>query len=251
MTTAQTHMFDWPGAVARNRTELLRIVAVLVFMAGLDEGGNETMPRRAWRKIVRLLRPAESAVRRLIVIAARGIVVAPPKPRPERAPTAIEVMQAKGLLTIHKVDLGLARFWRPEEAAPEKPSRLPAFALADAQRRFDTLVWDGKRPFPKGGVAPADDDEEIDAAPVSRRIEALRRALDDLDGHARRLARREARLAAWDREKDPKRKGAYPARTLRLGPPPGQSRKDVFAVDEVLRECHSLALQALRSPDTS
>jgi hypothetical protein len=32
--------------------------------------------------ILRLLRPAESAARRLIVIAARGIEVAPPKPRP-------------------------------------------------------------------------------------------------------------------------------------------------------------------------
>ena len=237
--------------VENYRLALLRTVAALFFMAGLDEGGNESMPRRAWRKILRLLRPAEAAARRLIVAAARGIAVPPPKPRPERELTGIERLQAKGLLTIREVDLGLARFWRPEDAAPEKPPRLPAFPLADAQRRFDTLAWDGKRPFPKEGVAPADDDEEIDAAPISRRIEALRRALDDLDGHARRLARREARLAAWDREKDPKRKGAYPGRTLRLGPPPGQSRKDVFAVDEVLRECHSLALQALRAPDTS
>jgi hypothetical protein len=33
--------------------------------------------------ILRLLRPAESAARRLIVVAARGIEVAPPKPRAE------------------------------------------------------------------------------------------------------------------------------------------------------------------------
>jgi len=244
MTAAQTHMFDWTPAVARNRTELLRIVAVLVFMAGLDEGGNDTMPRRAWRKIVRLLRPAEAAVRRLIVIAARGIAVAPPKPRPERAPTGIERLQAKGLLTIREIDLGLARFWRPEDTAPEKTPRLPAFALADAARRFDTLAWDGKRPFPKDGVAPADDDEEVDAAPVSRRIRALRRALDDIDGHALRLARREARrdLALKAMQAVNRRK------TLRLGHPPGHRRRPVFPVDELLRDCHALA--RLKPPDT-
>jgi hypothetical protein len=35
--------------------------------------------------ILRLLRPAESAARRLIVVAARGIEVEPPKPRPEKS----------------------------------------------------------------------------------------------------------------------------------------------------------------------
>jgi hypothetical protein len=32
---------DWPGAIARNRAALLRIVAVLFVYAGLDEGGAD------------------------------------------------------------------------------------------------------------------------------------------------------------------------------------------------------------------
>ena len=43
-----------------------------------------TLPRRLHRAILRLLRPAESAVRRLIVIAARGLVVPPSPQRPAK-----------------------------------------------------------------------------------------------------------------------------------------------------------------------
>ena len=44
--------------------------------AGLDEGATAPIPRRVWRRILRLLRPAESAVRRLIVIAAATLMTA-------------------------------------------------------------------------------------------------------------------------------------------------------------------------------
>jgi len=241
MTDAQGHTFGWPGAIARNRDALLRVVAVLFVYAGLDEGGAEALPRRAWRKILRLLRPAESAARRLIVIAARGIEVEPPKPRPGKTPTAIEQLQAAGLLVIrHGVNLGLARAPRPQPVTPPKSaSAIPAFPLADPPRRFDTLAWNGQRPFPRDGFALADPDEEVSARRLCRRLAALRRALDDIDGHARRLARREAR-----------RDGGLPCtghfRPVRLGHPPGHRKRPSHAVDDMLRECHSLALQAMR-----
>ncbi len=65
----------WELAIARNRAALTPIVTALFFMAGLDEGGAETLPRRVCRRILKVLRPAETALRRLIMIAAHGIVV--------------------------------------------------------------------------------------------------------------------------------------------------------------------------------
>ena len=103
---------DWNLAIEKNREALKRIVAMLVAMAGLGAGirqspvgsRNQTaqaaearladcllpnadcrlpLPRHLHRAILRLLRPAESAVRRLVIVMARGLVVtlAPPRPR--------------------------------------------------------------------------------------------------------------------------------------------------------------------------
>jgi hypothetical protein len=63
---------DWARAVEINRVALSRIVAELLAMVGL----------MSTVKMERLLRPAESALRRLIVIAARGLVVQPSPKRP-------------------------------------------------------------------------------------------------------------------------------------------------------------------------
>jgi hypothetical protein len=237
----------------------LRIVAVLFVYAGLDEGGADEMPRRVWRMILRLLRPAEAAARRLIVIAARRIEVAPPKPRPEKPLTGIERLVAAGVLTFHEVNFGLACAPQPQPAMPEKSApRIPAFPLTDPPRRFDTKAWDGLRPFPQDGFDLLDPDEDVDARHLCCRIVALKRALDDLDTHAKRLARRMARAHLASRSiqggcapaSEAKLKGANQRRTIRLGHPPGHRRLPSHAVDDILRECHSLALQAQRL-DTS
>ena len=77
---------DWNSATSMNHEALKRILAMLVGMvsvAGADPRGNRqaTLPRHLHRFVLRLLRPAESAARRLIIIAARGLVV---KVRPWR-----------------------------------------------------------------------------------------------------------------------------------------------------------------------
>jgi hypothetical protein len=89
---------DWNLAIEKNREALKRILAALVAMAGLTGadprfpsplilslskergGGRDTLPRYLHTAVLRLLRPAESAVRRLIIVAARGVVVPPPHP---------------------------------------------------------------------------------------------------------------------------------------------------------------------------
>lgn len=259
----------WDLAIRRNRAALLGVAATLFFMAGLDEGGADVLPRRIWRRIVDVLRPAESALRRLIVVAALGIEVAPPRLRPPRPPAAGEELQAAGLLVIHEnVNFGLARAWLPPAPDPAKAaSRIPAFPLTDPPRRFDPREWAGLRSFPRDGFAPADGEEPVDATHLCRRLLALKAALDDLDRIALRLARREARIRlatmslqgapagagkrpAARAGKNPWRKSPHPRRTLRLGDPPGHRQRATRPIDELLTECHTLALTRARA-DTS
>ena len=77
---------DWALAIERNRQSLLRIVVALCTMIGF--GGTSAVARVSrpvCRAVLSVLRPAEAAVRRLIVAAARGMVVTPQAPRPAPA----------------------------------------------------------------------------------------------------------------------------------------------------------------------
>src|SRR5688572_18549084 len=101
---------DWTLAIEKNREALKRMLAMLVAMAGLGHsaiGSRQsepargadgltvpdcllptadcrTLPRHLHRAILRLLRPAESAARRLIIVMARGLVVTLPPARPRK-----------------------------------------------------------------------------------------------------------------------------------------------------------------------
>ena len=67
---------DWDLAIKRNSEALKGIVAALFAMLGLaGEATVARIPQSLHSAVLRVLRPAESAVRRLIVIAARGLVV--------------------------------------------------------------------------------------------------------------------------------------------------------------------------------
>jgi hypothetical protein len=69
---------DWAYAIERHRQPLLGIVATLYAMIGLtDDGRIERLSWPLYRAVLAVLRPAEAAVRRLIVVAARGLVVKP------------------------------------------------------------------------------------------------------------------------------------------------------------------------------
>ncbi|OJU06926.1 MAG: hypothetical protein BGN87_15935 [Rhizobiales bacterium 65-79] len=77
---------DWNAAIEKNREALKRVLAMLVAMAGLEGadprspsplwgGAGGTLSRHLHRAVLRLLRPAEAAARRLIIVAARGMIV--------------------------------------------------------------------------------------------------------------------------------------------------------------------------------
>ena len=76
---------DWARAIERNSEALKGIVEALFAMLGLASAATVArIPQPLHRAVLRVLRPAESAMRRLVVIAARGLVVklVPSRPMP-------------------------------------------------------------------------------------------------------------------------------------------------------------------------
>jgi hypothetical protein len=104
---------NWNAAIEKNREALKRVLAMLVAMAG----SGATLPRHLHRKVLRLLRPAEAAARRLIVVAACGLVVTLPPRRPRKPkPASIFVRDGKGtgiLMPRH-----LRHLMKPSRTAP-------------------------------------------------------------------------------------------------------------------------------------
>ncbi|MFZ2101519.1 MAG: hypothetical protein WAU86_13235, partial [Oricola sp.] len=131
-------MVNWPVAIERNREALLRIVAMLFAIAGLDENtATATLPRHLRFYLIRILRPAESAVRRLVIIVARGLVVEirPPASQANRHPARVEKKTgAIRVVVLGPLNLGLASgACRPvaeadsEEPEGGKETPIPAF----------------------------------------------------------------------------------------------------------------------------
>jgi len=270
--------FDWRGAIDRNCEILCDIAFRLIVMAGIEAGRTaETLPRHLYLRILAILRPAEFATRRLIAMAACKLVTITMRPseRRRRPPTSsvipgldpgthsgdfetsskIENEASSSVigdgLRLHGMDPRV----KPEDdalcgtprlnvnTAPRATQRHPAFAL------FDPF-----KPFPEPWLTPeqiaALDDpavplfvpasppnEPVDARPLCRRIRALQAALLDLDGQALRLARWRARRAAGF---------GRPVRLtpFRPGYPPGWKKHPKTDVEEVLRECNCLGLEA-------
>ena len=110
---------DWNAAIENNREALKRVLAMLVAMAGLDGGRPTTLPRHLHRAVLSLLRPAEAAARRLIIVAARGIVVALPPASPRKLrPTSTILRNGIG------TGIVMPRGFRPSPAH-RPPARLP------------------------------------------------------------------------------------------------------------------------------
>ena len=168
-----------------------------------------------------LLRPVESSVRRLIAIAARGLILAPVEKR--AAPCA------------------------PIPKGSGAGGRIPCFALFDPRRRIGTArhgasgananVWflDGLD-VRQARPAPPSPDDMLSTARLRRRLAAVLHALETIPKQARRLAR-----AYLKQER--------PIRPMRPGRPPGFRAKGQREIDDILADCHELALIALAETD--
>jgi hypothetical protein len=229
---------DWDRVIERNSERLFVVVATLVSMVRVHGGGVAAfLPRSVYSAALILLRPAESAVRRLIVIAARGIVV--------------------------KLKLGAARAFPSGLSIKSNLDHVPAFCLIDPLKRFapEDFEWGKAKAqvtprisvpglfdpvFPPQPVLA--DDGTIAAAALGRRIQALRFALDNLPREAKRLARWKARRQLQRQAEKPKPGRMSP---FRPGFAPGYHRTRPQEVDDILSECHHFAREVWDAPDTS
>jgi hypothetical protein len=231
---------DWPMIIERNRERLLAVLAPLFAVLGFDPR-RAALPRHLYRALLITLRPAESAVRRLIIIAARGLVAKLCAARAARAFPAG--------LSLNK-----------------DAERTPAFCLIDPLKRFAPEDFEWAKEWEKVQILPrisvpglidpvfADrfipmKDDPIDCAALRRRLRALKEALDNLPRHARRLARWKAR-GELARQAEIRRK---PGRLspFRPGFAPGFHRTNRQEIDEILADCHYFAREAWEKPDTS
>jgi hypothetical protein len=225
---------DWDLAIKRNSEALMTILEALFSMLGLADAETVTrIPRSVHSAVLRVLRPAESAVRRLVVIASRGLVV---KPAPSRPMPAGPIGKSGHSRPSFQLFDPRKNFAGPRRRAFARiPPRIHIFG---SDPRVAAL-WSARQPAPDPAPPP---DGLVNAERLTRRLQALKFALEDLPRQARRLAR-------W-RVKREKAKTPKFRSPLRPGHPPGYRRKPLHEVDEVLIECHGLACDAMR-PDTS
>lgn len=244
---------DWvTNGMELHRKALKSVLATIVFMLGLDElkqnaearaayaGAADaltdnasapdpeppfTMLRYQHRGFCNLMRAAEAAARRLVVVAARGLPL--PKLstyRPRPAPAPGSPNGNTGPVT------------GPNQLPP-RPARQVLLPLADPlnrgifakpRRRYvpnhaAPRILSFDMPYQPRPPPPAPDDD-VDASRLALRAEALRSALDDLPAQAKRLMRWKARNLAAKQRNDmamaEERKTGIPAklRISRLSP---------------------------------
>jgi hypothetical protein len=196
------------------------------------------LPWRTYRAVLRVLRPAESALRRLIVVAARGLVVKPAVSHPRRA--GVIKKKSATLRPSFQLFDPRTRIVLPRRRIPKRPG--PRIHMFNADNELVTL-WPPPPSTPSPASRPAPSADGLaSAARLIRRLEALESALADLPRQARRLVRWRMR-----QETSPNPSFKTP---LRPGRPPGYRRRKVHEVDDLLSECQWLACHAAMA-DTS
>ena len=223
------------------RQALLRVLAGLYALAEIvpEEDSPSVVTRSIRNAIFRVLRPAESAARRLIFVETQGMDSVEYVPPPERKKTKrkgppVKRGKRKPLFRLIDPRKFLEELYpnrrkrtrRPKRQPSTEPRMLARVTGFDGQP--DCVIWS----TPDVVAMPGD---LVDAAQMLRRMEALQGALNDLPGQARRMLREIA-----------KRKAAPPGPRsvppLRYGPAPGYLKDGTHEVHMILSECHKLAV---------
>jgi hypothetical protein len=235
-------------AIQQHRDALIRIVLTLFAMLGLRDGVDlGRIPRKLKNTVHFILLPAESAVRRLIVAAAKGLVAKPQTYKP----------MAKGT----KIPKGTGK----------RGKRAPLFKLSDQHEPW--LPPPSKRKKrPKGprirGFGPAEPtiaaifayhasmakpeqkpkrerkpgDGRVDGARLQRRLQAIMRALRNIPKEAQRYVQWQAR-----REMQADAGRRVHTSPFREGEAPGYRHPFQHEVHEILDESIWLAGEAMRA----
>jgi hypothetical protein len=227
----------WNDAVARNRLAL-KVVAAKLLALLAAYGGVEAVkvPRAVHASVWRLLQPAESALRRLIFIAARDVKIEVKPLREKPAPS-----QDRGVVPRKR----------------QRAARPPAFQLYDprvslGQRRRSTSkvtprIWffEPDPPFAPPFLPPrqlpahlqpqpeTQPEAAINARQLCRRLQSFAAALEDVPKQAQRMAR-------WRFRRETSKRPSFTS-PIRRGRPPGFRKRPIYEVDHVLADCHKYA----------
>lgn len=248
---------DMHSAIERHRGPLLGLIMALFAEIGLTEGGMiERLPKPLYRKVLGILRVAESAVRRLIFAAARDIVLEPSPQGAARAKSGVSGKDKCGGPGGNKSRRGMAfRLFDPPRNVIRLLGGRREHVRVEPRIRVLDLGIDPRippflrprpapaRPGPAAGEDQAIEDDTVNAVHLCRRLFAIKNALEDLPGHAMRLARWRAKPVEQRR---PRRESP-----LRTGRPPGWRQRPTHEVHEILKECHWLAHHLHPELDTS
>lgn len=267
-----TTPMDFSEAIAQARAALVRIVAALFAMLGLAEGvalGRISRVRK--NAVLRVLRPAEAAVRRLIVAAARGVAARPRRVRP--FPKGIRIAAATGtsprtpafrLSDDHGPWLSPPGKRRNRMPGPRvrvlgglDPTAPALLAHQQAMFRAGNPQLFAAEPGPAPASAPQASDGMVEGRHLERRLRAIMGALNDIPRQAQRLANWKARRQAQADQGKPVHtsplrevnRSAIPDPPSYRDPPPP---RDLLrhAAEDILSACDCLARQAMRV-DTS
>ena len=228
---------DFSPYIAFNRTILLRLIAAVFESIGLGDGARPEMVTRLMRsRVLHTLRPAESALRRLVFILATELErsgYVPPAWVKRVAPMGvIEASGKRSQVPAFRLIDPRKWFWTNSTKSQPRAKHMPRITIIG----YDD---DDRPPPPKPYRVPTDDDL-FDAEKLCNRLLAVKNALDDLPRQARRMVRLKARDPNDFVFKHP----------MRPGLPPGWRQRGRDEIDEVLRECHQIAGWARQPLDT-
>ena len=224
MRTLDWSGWDWGASIERYSREIGVVLSGLLCLLGMMGGAvPATLSRRKRLEVLAVLRPLEAAMRRVIVMAAKGLAASPPAKRGG----------ADAL-----VPRGTGSSGRPLPFPLFDPRNPPIPKRRYVPKAREPRIWffDGFDPPRPARMEPSEGDE-ISAVALTRRLLSLRAALSDIPKQAKRMARVVAKREAA---------GKKIVRPMRYARPPGHRYKGKRPVDLLLAETHELACIALR-----
>ncbi len=243
---------DWKGVIERQSRDLFFVMTEMFFMAGLNKGVPLTvLTRRVYRRMLILLRPAEAALRRLIIIAARGIVlkVRPSGPFPKGLAAKLKRMErasdaASDTAGAHSGVQSdrAAQAFRPARRTQALPGQAH---LVSAHQRAGLVhaVFSART----RSAHLRGSDQRRAAHPAHH---SVRHALATLPKQARRYVRWRGKMLLEIRKLTARKRGSRIS-TIRPGYPLGHRKKQIHEVDRVLSDCCYFLDEARKKPDTS
>jgi hypothetical protein len=267
--------------VANYKAKLMVIIAELFRRARIVPGEvpnvnsgeiwDICLPRYAWHLVMDILQPAESALRRLIIMAAHGrtympetLELAPGKTRSKDA--AGNAAAVSGLAdapancgegqTVSSGEMAQA----PSSTSTPSSFHPPAFDMFDPLKKFgycgfyDDDEWAALQaqkaaagPLAIPEADPLKRMDPVNALSLWKRIQALHHAMESFDSYVTRYIRWKG-LSRFQLKHNLKITGRKRLGLMRGGSVPGYVRKGKHDIHDVLRAVHILAWDSVSPP---